>query len=377
MNGHKCFKENTLHKILRYLAPLLLVGLAPVATASSDPNNDLTATVLRVNDDGVTYHDVFNAIKPETRVQMQSWAAEMHPLEFSARTRAILGEATTDNIRRLLMYQFAKRDLEKMDNFQDIINKAKADRRRDFIAQYEGNEAKARMELAQKGTSIDKVLSDFERSFIVNSYWEKRFPRDVKITRQQVLQYYQTHIVDAFTQKASLQFQLIDIHAEKFPTPAEAQQAAQQALTRVQKGEDFGAVAKECSHDFNKDNGGLWRPMDPASLQEKYQPVVKALQSLDPGQTTGLIPGEGRFFIAKLVQRADARAVPFNEAQLDIRGILYEQLQQKQAATIGKQMLEEALIGAIDRFVEETALALYNHLKLNAAAPAVKEDHPS
>lgn len=345
---------------------MLLAALGIISPVLAEAT--LAATVLQVNDGAVTFAEVRRLIPLESENNISRWAKEMDAHQFSLQVQSLLGRVTMDAVRNTLLYQFARRDLEKNENFKDVLTKVRAEQKQNLLIRYDGNEASAREDYLRRGFLLEDVLDEMERGFIVSSYWEMRFPRDVRITRADMLQYYREHVGSDYTRKESIRFQLIDIQTDRFDTLEQAAQAAGDAWEKLRNGEEFAEVVREYSHGFRKSNDGIWPAVDPRSLQDKYQPVVKALASIAVGEYTQVTPGENRFFIAKLLDREDGRVTPFSEVQFEIRDILYRRLQQKHNAAVTEQLLEDAAIGDIQRFVEESAVALYYHVQQLPAA---------
>src|SRR2546430_992451 len=80
---------------------------------------------------------------------------------------------------------------------------------------------------------------------------------------------------------------------------------AQQVLQRLQKGEDFAALAKAKSTDPTADDGGVKGRLDPASLRAELRDV---LQGLSPGQLTGVIKIPSGYAILQIVPEEQSTA---------------------------------------------------------------------
>ena len=139
-------------------------------------------TVLRVNDDGVTSTDVINPIGE----QLQTLASRLDRREFLSpvsRARELITQSTAERVRSILLYQYAKKQLEKNENFEMAIETQMAERRKEFLAQYDGSEARARKELAKYGASIEDQFKELERSLIVRVYQETYIMPSLEVTR--------------------------------------------------------------------------------------------------------------------------------------------------------------------------------------------------
>ena len=92
----------------------------------------------------------------------------------------------------------------------------------------------------------------------------------------------------------------------------ELQAKAQNALDRIKRGEDFGAVAKEVSQSAERDKGGLMglRPAD------RYPTLfVEAIQALAVGEVSTLVRSGAGFHILKLVNKRNANTATITETR--------------------------------------------------------------
>jgi len=93
---------------------------------------------------------------------------------------------------------------------------------------------------------------------------------------------------------------------------SELQAKAQSVLTRLQRGEEFGAVAKEMSQGAERDKGGLMglRPAD------RYPTLfVEATQRLAVGDVSAVVRSGAGFHILKLVNKRNANTMTITETR--------------------------------------------------------------
>ncbi|OQA00600.1 MAG: peptidylprolyl isomerase [Planctomycetes bacterium ADurb.Bin412] len=350
---------------------------------STDPNvlaadsHTVPGAVLRINNDALTSAQVIT--QPELRANLQQWAGELNRQQFLARAEMAVAKEVRDQIFDLLLYQHAIKDLEKHDDFEKVIEKELAEARKRLIGSYNGIEAQAQEELAKKGSSLEKELETIKRRMVVQSYRETYFMPTQDITRGQMMQYYRRHLEDQFQQKAEIQFQMIEILAARFLDETErtspsaeqkaaakekARQAAAEAWAKLQSGTDFAEVVKEYSQGFRKDSDGLWRPIQPDALQDQYKPVAEALAGRAAGELSGILEGEDRFFIAKLVSYQEARTIPFSEAQYTIAEEIRKEQWTRHIGKLYMDLLAKATLGDIEKFVRESCISAYDLLKV-------------
>ena len=92
----------------------------------------------------------------------------------------------------------------------------------------------------------------------------------------------------------------------------ELQAKAQNALDRIKRGEDFGAVAKEVSQSAERDKGGLMglRPAD------RYPTLfVEAIQALAVGEVSTVVRSGAGFHILKLVNKRSTNTATITETR--------------------------------------------------------------
>jgi len=92
----------------------------------------------------------------------------------------------------------------------------------------------------------------------------------------------------------------------------ELQAKAQSVLARLQRGEDFGAVAKEVSQGAERDKGGLMglRPAD------RYPTLfVEATQKLTVGDVSAVVRSGAGFHILKLINKRNANTMTITETR--------------------------------------------------------------
>ena len=92
----------------------------------------------------------------------------------------------------------------------------------------------------------------------------------------------------------------------------ELQAKAQNALDRIKRGEDFGAVAKEVSQSAERDKGGLMglRPAD------RYPTLfVEATQALAVGEVSTVVRSGAGFHILKLVYKRNTNTATITETR--------------------------------------------------------------
>jgi peptidyl-prolyl cis-trans isomerase SurA len=99
-----------------------------------------------------------------------------------------------------------------------------------------------------------------------------------------------------------------------------AAEVAREVASRAISGESFESLARQFSDDPDtKDSGGYVGEIEISALEETYR---SSLESLSPGEVSGVIRTKRGFQILKLISRTASRKPGFEEAQDWIRGVL-------------------------------------------------------
>ncbi len=315
----------------------------------------MTGAVLQVNDGALTSEEVLKSVID----QLRPLAQENDLQTYAQKALPIISQATMAHLRDLVLYQYALKQFSRNEGFDNAIKGAVDSQSKVLIADHGGSEALAQEDFAREGTTLEEQLKIFKQDFIVMSYQQIYFLPAQEITRSQMLQYYRTHQSDEFALEAEIQFQLIDIPADT----ADAKNTAAQALEQLKQGTDFAEVVRKFSQGIYKDNAGIWRPLKPESLREEYRPIVTALEDKTVGDFTDIIEATGHYFIAKLLKRQQAAVRSFPEVQSEIKEKIQRQRWMKYREKLQSELAQNAIIGNIELFVQQTILSGYDMIK--------------
>ncbi len=332
-------------------------------TIAAEQEAIVSGLVFQVNDDAITSTRIIKLLM-EGQSPIKEWASKLTREEFVKQSRDLVTRVAMGEIYNLLLYQHAKKDLGEQEQFNAMIQSAMNEQRKNIINKYGPSEALALQKIQELGTTMDDMLSEFRQQVVIEGYRQNNFMPSIKLTRREMMQYYQSNI-DSFTTKAEIQFQLVDIQVKDDVTVEQAQAKAQGAYQKLLDGESFSQVAVDYSDGFRSKQEGYWRPMDPASINEKYEPVTQALQSVDIDEITNIIEAENRFFIAKLLKRTEAGQQRFKDVQIQIKDAIIQQKWVLYRKDLDQVLLEKASLGNLENFSLITSLELYQRLTQN------------
>src|SRR6266511_4535504 len=120
-----------------------------------------------------------------------------------------------------------------------------------------------------------------------------------------------------------------------------AETKAKQAIERLDKGEDFGALAKELSDDpGSKDNGGVYDNVQQGQMVHEFDKTV--FHDLKPGETTKTpVKTQFGFHVIRLLDRSEGPAMTQEQAQQQIEQTIAQELQQQRGVAFQKLVADE------------------------------------
>jgi parvulin-like peptidyl-prolyl isomerase len=124
-------------------------------------------------------------------------------------------------------------------------------------------------------------------------------------------------------------------------TDTAAKTKAQGLIDRLNKGEDFAALAKEFSEDpGSKDNGGVYKDVTQGQFVPEFDKAM--FQDLKPGETTQApVKTQFGYHIIKLIDRSEGPAMTDDQAKQAIEQGIGQQLQQARTTALQKLLDDE------------------------------------
>lgn len=112
------------------------------------------------------------------------------------------------------------------------------------------------------------------------------------------------------------------------------EEEAKQVLARLDKGEDFAALAKELSQDpGSKDNGGVYEGITRGQFVPEFEKAM--FEDLQPGETTKTpVQTQFGYHIIRLISREKGPAMTEEQATLEIEQRIPSELEQARATAL-------------------------------------------
>ena len=139
------------------------------------------------------------------------------------------------------------------------------------------NDAEMNAYLKSRHTDQETVVAEIQKSLVVSKYIDETIRKKISVTPKEMSDYYAAN-PNAFRHPDIVRTSQILIESGDTPaSDAKARQLAETALERAQKGEDFGALAREYSMSLSASQGGDVGFSDRASLAPEYADVAFSL----------------------------------------------------------------------------------------------------
>lgn len=308
---------------------------------------------LTVGGETVTVDDV---ITGAVLADLGHLAAQTSLEDFKRQAREPVDKLVTGKLARILLLQQARK--EAPQNVEESLEKAADTEVRMFVLDFGGDYAKAEQAIEQMGMNWQSFREYQKKMILGQSYIASQVPKDEPVTYSMIMSEYNRQ-KKLFTTPAVITFRLIDIETEKLQTAEIGEDKAQAAkeladelMDRLRAGEDFAELAKEYSNDHRRDFGGLWEPVQPASLAEPYNLLAAEAEKIEPGQLAGPVYAPGHIFIMKLEQKQPEIIEPFEKVRQQIESKIIIERRRKAIDDIERKIVGQAALAQKEQFVD-------------------------
>jgi hypothetical protein len=209
------------------------------------------------------------------------------------------------------------------------------------------------------GMNRESFKEGKKKSLLIEYYVGSMLPDNRPITYGELTKAYDQMKKDVFLQPAALTFRLIDIEVAKVDVTepnqdrlTKSRELANQLLKRIQAGEDFGELAKQYSHDYRREFGGLWRPKNPSSLAKPYDVLATEAEKMELGQVAGPIEAQGHIFIMKLEEKRPETYEPLEAVQELVKEKIIIDRRRQAIEQLNAKVMQQAAVIQTDRFID-------------------------
>jgi len=287
---------------------------------ADDPNLiEAGRTAARVGDEVITLHELVVAVKDQV-ARHGGKVSQIPADELNMIAQTILAGL----IERSLIVQEAKRQLKDKKQLDRILEAAdKYWKEQGLPPLLHQNMVETEYQLKEKleetGRSLEALRQNYIQEFIAQIYVHQKLSAKLNVELPEMLKYYNEHVNDKENQRpAQIVWRELLVENARHASPDEARGKAEALLARLRSGEDFAqlAIAESEGPTLVKAEGGLMKT-SPGSYA--VAAVNQAIETLPPGQISGIIEGPSSFHIVRVESRRAAGPATFAEIQDQIR----------------------------------------------------------
>lgn len=302
---------------MRYrLCVLALVSLFGFACRKSPPPN-VAATV---NGSVINYDQIERIYRSQYADQAEHGSDDLITIQKLEVLRGLIE-------REILLQRAEKSSL--------LATEAEVDAKfNEFRAPYTQDELQRK--LNERKMTMSDVKTEIRNELSVQKLINKEITSKISITDKEIADFYAANKASFNRPEPTLHLSQIlvtsgpdanvrNLKNDKAQTDEQARKKISMLEQRIHSGEDFGMLAENYSEDpQTAPNGGDLGFLPMSAFEGSSGEVKKLLGSLQPGQVSGIIPGQGVYRIIKLLSREPAGQRDLNDprVQQDIRQTL-------------------------------------------------------
>ncbi len=297
--------------------------------------DNLNAVRVIVNGEIITEFDIRREVANAFQIAREKYGEE----GLQRKEREIISKGIDELIDRKILVQEAKKvvlaDPEKAEAIERNLDAFVQGAVEDVGSVYKF------YELAHKqGINPLKKRAELKEDLLVEEIMRDNVYRKIVVTPKGIKRYYQEH-TDEFTREGSLSFRHILLMFSRYETKEEAKSAAEDILNRLKDGEEFGDLAKEYSRGPHSDEGGLWESDE---VKDFRKDLVAKISNLKEGEISPIIDSSFGHHIFKIEEIIPTQTLSFQQAQNEIRNMLFREEFVKKRKEYLKQLRKDVVI---------------------------------
>ncbi len=307
---------------------LLLLASPTLLAGQKEPSKD---TVAVVNGVEISRAD-FDAEISRAR---QQFARLGQPIS-SARLSEIKKDVLENLIGRELLYQTSQKHGIKVD--EAAINNQLAMLKKRFPSEAEFNKV-----LSKNNLSEAAIRAQLERNMAIKEFIDKQFVQKVTISDKESKAYYESN-PEYFKQPEQVQAShiLIKIDSEADESQkAQARKKIEKIQKRLQKGEDFAALAKEFSQCPSNAKGGDLGYFQRGQMVPPFEQVAFALK---PGAVSDIVETKFGYHLIKVIDKKAETTIPYKDVKDKLEQHLKREKIQKEVTLYVEKLKEKAKV---------------------------------
>jgi len=294
-------------------------------------------TLAKVNGVVITQEDL-NRELDNARARMQQLGTPQEGLSVDV----MKAEVLENLIKRELLYQKSKET-------GIVVDEATIDARIDSVKQRFPGDSEFQAALAEKGMSEKELRAQIKEGLAIRELLEHQVIEKIVVPDKEIRAYFDEN-PDYFKQPERYHTRHILVTVEEGADDArkaEARKKIEGIQKRLEKGEDFAALAKEYSDCPSKEKGG---DLGYVSKGQMVKPFEDAVFALKPGERSGIVETKFGYHLIEVLEIQPPGDVPYDSVKGQIEAFLKRQKSEKALEQYVDQLKEKA---KIERFLDE------------------------
>jgi len=243
-------------------------------------------------------------------------------------------------INRELLYQESQKSGIKVE--ETAVNEQLNAVKKQLPSDDEFNNALLKMNLTETG-----LKSQIKKSLALNQFIDKQFADKITVSEKEAKSFYDSN-PDAFKQPGQIKVRHILITVD--PQADEAQKAAarkkiEEIQKKVEKGDDFAALAKESSQCPSSASGGDLGFFGRGQMAKPFEDAAFALK---PGEVSDIVETRFGYHIIKSTEKKPGATLAFEDVKEKLMQFLKQKKLQEQLNEYTKGLEKEA---KVERFI--------------------------
>lgn len=300
-----------------FLSIIIIASAISYVAASGQSGNSINSIKAIVGDEIITHGDVVRRASVAIREAQERYTEK----EFLTKVDEILKDTLDELINRKVLIKEAQRvfgtdmmQMKEVEKDLDSFMKGAVKNVGSLSKYYEIAES--------QGINPIEKKNELKEDIMIDRIMKENVYNKVKIQPKLLRRYY-TENLDEFRQKkeVSLRHIMIKFSAHN-NNKKETFSLAQNVMKRIEKGEDFSALARQYSDDPNAENGGLWTFEE---VNELRKDLREAAYSLKDNECSKILESPVGYHIFKMELIKPEKVQEFEEVQEEIYKKIYRE----------------------------------------------------
>jgi parvulin-like peptidyl-prolyl isomerase len=297
-------------RILRFFLILILL----LSAVSPDYSQEVIEEIVAiVNDEIITLSE----IREEYEKNYQRLRAQYQGEELNKQLELLKKSLLNDMITAILLFQEAdKLEIDVEERMKMFIDNLKKENNINSDQEF------FRI-LNQQGIDYEEWREALKENMLKEAVIVTEVQSNVVVDEAEIVSYYKLHS-EEFTEPPEFTLKAISLFSDS-GNAGEIEAKKREINTKIEAGDDFGALASEHADGPEKEKNGDLGSFKKGELAKELE---ESVENLKQGEVTPWIQFRNGWYLLKLVEKKEARLRPFEEVRGDIQNRIFSEIAQ-------------------------------------------------